>query len=176
MTGEKITPGERRELRSIVRGQFKVLRAEVKRREAEMTLEVETELALRYREQEADVQAAREEAAKVLGAARREVAVLGRALQEKYPDLAVGVERHSSSGLSTTNSNRAQVHRALMAAIPVRVGDAMLQLDRDEIRLLRALSEGVLESSEARGFLGQIPTVGELVPTARVRELLGETS
>lgn len=41
MGDSAITPGERRELRSVVRGQFKVLRAEVKCREAELRAEVE---------------------------------------------------------------------------------------------------------------------------------------
>lgn len=44
-------------------------------------------------------------------------------------------------------------------------------VDEQEVRLLRQLSEGALDSDEARGFLGTIPTVGELVPRAALREL-----
>lgn len=52
---DSIAPGERRELRSVVRGQFKVLRAQVKRREAELKAEIEAELLAKYREQDAAI-------------------------------------------------------------------------------------------------------------------------
>ena len=47
---EQISPGERRELRSVVRQQMKVLRAEVGQREIELTSEVEARLVQRYRD------------------------------------------------------------------------------------------------------------------------------
>lgn len=40
----KLTPGDRRELRTVVKNRFKVLRAEVKRREQEMKAEIEKQL------------------------------------------------------------------------------------------------------------------------------------
>lgn len=48
---------------------------------------------------------------------------------------------------------------------------ALLRLSRQEADLLSELAIGVLESAEARAFLGAIPTVGELVPAARLAQL-----
>jgi hypothetical protein len=73
--------------------------------------------------------------------------------------------------LQAINHNRTQIHRALMASVPDKIGDANLALDTQEMNLLRQLSEGALDSDEARGFLGSIPTVGELVPRVVLREI-----
>lgn len=169
----EIAPGERRELRSVVRGQFKVLRAEVKRREQEMKAEIEAELVAMYRQQDADIALAVDEVAEITRRAVREALVVRDALRAKHPDVRAEVSTRFGNGihLDASNINRAQVHRALVAAIPNKVGDANLNLDREEVRLLRSLSEGALESDEARGFLGEIPTVGELIPAVRLREL-----
>lgn len=169
---DNIAPGERRELRSVVRGQFKVLRAEVKRRADEMKAEIETDLVARYREQDAAIYEAEREAARKIQDCVRELEQIGQALKESHPDLTVHTGGYGGRlGIAAMNHNRAQVHRALMASIPDRIGDAHLNLDREEIRLLRQLSEGALDGAEARGFLGEIPTVGELVPRARLREI-----
>jgi hypothetical protein len=171
---DEITPGERRELRSVVRGQFKVLRAEVKRREAELKAEIEAELLEKYREQDAAIAEAQREADKIRMDAEREVAKIAERLREEHPDLVAGSDRYSRLSLQAVNHNRTQIHRALMASVPDKIGDAHLALDREEMRLLRQLSEGALESKEARSFLGEIPTVGELVPRARLLELEAE--
>lgn len=54
---EMIPPGERRELRSVVRQQFKVLRAEVKQRELELKAEAERRLVERYRDEDKQIDA-----------------------------------------------------------------------------------------------------------------------
>ncbi len=48
---------------------------------------------------------------------------------------------------------------------------AQLTLDRQEADLLRSLALEGLETPAARAFLERIPTVGELVPSARLREI-----
>jgi hypothetical protein len=168
----EITPGERRELRSVVRGQYKVLRAEVKRREQEMKSEVETELLNHYRAEDHAINQAQEESREIIREASRQIEALGRELKMSFPDLTVQAgDRYGSIGLQASNPNKTQLHRALIAKIPETVGDANLTLDRQENDLLRKLSEGALESSEARGFLSDIPTVGQLVPRIRLQEI-----
>lgn len=66
---------------------------------------------------------------------------------------------------------RAQLRREGMARIEAQVKAAMLQLDQQEADLLTRLALGVLESEEARAFLGEIPTVSALVPAVRLLEL-----
>jgi chromosome segregation ATPase len=167
---DNITPGERRELRSVVRGQFKVLRAQVKRREQELRAEIEAELLEKYREQDRAIAEAQAEADKIRQDAEREVAKVAARLREAHPDLTAARGKYDLS-LQAINHNRTQIHRALMASIPDKIGDANLALDTQEMNLLRQLSEGALGSDEARGFLGSIPTVGELVPRVVLREI-----
>lgn len=172
MTTDNITPGERRELRSVVKGQFRVLRAEVKRREQEMKAELEQDLLGRYRKQEERIQVARRDVQRIMHDALREASKIALELTEEDPDIQAEVSwGYQGPQMKAASKTREQLHRAALAQIPNVVGDANLALDRQEVDLLRILSEGVIENSDARGFLSAIPTVGELVPTARLREL-----
>lgn len=169
-----ITPGERRELRSIVKGQFKVLREEVKRREQEMHAEAETQLLDRYRDEDAAIAAAQERTRDVVAEAIQKVREIGRELQDAFPDLTVeaGADRYGGRiSLAASNQKRSQLHRAILASIPNKVGDAQLNLSRQEMDLLAKLSVGALETNEAKAYLDTIPTVGELIPAVRLREL-----
>lgn len=169
---DEITPGERRELRSVVRGQFKVLRAEVDRRKDELKAEIEAELLNQYRAQDEAISEARREVQRAQAEYVRVVEEIGRKLKENRPELAVEAGmRHGRIVFNASDPNRVQAHRAAMASIPDRIGDAKLRLDRMEMDILRDLSAGALQTEQAQSFLGQIPTVGELVPRAVLREL-----
>jgi hypothetical protein len=174
-----IAPSERRELRSIVKAQFKVLRTEVRRRKEELGAEVEHELLERHREEDRAIAAARAEVDKVCMDAAHEVRRIGEELAERFADLSVRTSAGATFNgftirFEATNPNRTQVHRAATAAIPATIADALLHLDQQEITLLRQLSAGALTSEQAQQFMGGIPTVGQLVPRARVAELAGQ--
>lgn len=175
MTRE-LTPGDRRELRSVVKNRFRVLRSEVKRRETEMKAEIEAQLVERYRDQDAAIGEAQREAAEIVERAVREIREVGQRLKDAHPELTVqaGRQRFGDLGVQAADPNRSQLHRALIAAVPDRIGDANLALDRQETDLLQELSVGALETDQAREFLASIPTVGELVPRARLREIEGQ--
>ena len=64
-----------------------------------------------------------------------------------------------------------ELRRLANTRITAQVKGALLRLDRDEADLLRTLAVGAIESEEARIFLDRIPTVGELVSSARLAEL-----
>jgi hypothetical protein len=167
-----ITPGERRELRSVVRGQFKVLRAEVKRREEELQGEVEAELLRQYRAQDDAIAQAKTEWSRAYSDYLLAVRKIGDDLKERRPELIVDVQDcRGSVAFVASDPNRAQAHRAAVAAIPRQIADASLSLDRSENDILRELSAGAVTSDEARAFLGRIPSVGELVPRARLAEI-----
>lgn len=172
---DQLTPGDRRELRSVVKGRFKVLRAEVKRRETEMKAEIEAELVDRYREQEAAIAAARREFAEVMDQALRSAREIGQRLSDAYDDVEVKVGMgYRGLELYAAVKNKTELHRALVAAIPNKIGDAQLELDRQENDLLQSLSVGALQTEQAQQFMASIPTVGELVPRARLREIEGQ--
>lgn len=167
-----IAPGERRELRSVVRGQFKVLRAEVKRREEELHGEVEAELLRQYRAQDEAIAEAKTEWSRAYSDYLLAVRKIADELKERRPELAVDVrDQRGTAVFSAFDPNRAQEHRAAVAAIPRQIADASLALDRGENDILRELSAGALTSDEARAFLERIPSVGELVPRARLAEI-----
>ena len=158
-----------------MKGRFKVLRAEVKRRETEMKAEIEAELVDRYREQENAIAQARSEVFEVLDEALRSVREIGRRLADAYPDVDVKVGYgYRGIEMQASIKNKAELHRALVAAIPDKIGDAQLELDRQENDLLQSLSVGALQTEQAQQFMSSIPTVGELVPRARLREIEGQ--
>lgn len=170
----QLTPGDRRELRSIVKGRFKVLRAEVKRRETEMKAEIEAELVDRYRVQQQAIADARREVQEIIGEALRSARLVAARLSDAHPDVEAEIGTHYGGiAFDARIKNRAELHRALIAAIPDKIGDAQLELDRQENDLLQSLSVGALQTEQAQQFMATIPTVGELVPRARLREIEG---
>ncbi len=171
MNTRELTPGDRRELRSLVKKQFEVLRKDVKRRKDELVGEIEAELLNRYRDQDEHIVQARRE----IEAARRTYEDACKqvmsALRATNPDLDMNVGYQGQ--LMTSDPNRTQLHRALIASVPQQIADASNKLDQQELTLLRELTIGALDTEAAEQFLGQIPTVGELVPKARLAELEG---
>lgn len=171
-TDESISPSERRELRAVVRAQFKVLRTEVKQRKAELLAEAESRLVERYRDDDRRIDELNFQIQEIGRKAGREIDDLKRAagLEE---DGGRWVTRNNINvyGVSRRSEDRTQLHRALEAGVNEQVTQALLALDRQEADLLKALAMESLESAAARAFLDRIPAVGELVPAARLREI-----
>lgn len=163
-----ITKAERAELRSIVRQQFKVLRHEVEQRGVELLGDVEQEIAAKYREEDEAWGRATFVTNEALLEANRKVndvfrELLGDAHREK---MYVGAHLPEQPV-----RHRLQLRHEAKTRLEARVKAALLQLDRQEADLLRNLAMGAIESDEARAFLTSIPSVGELVPAARLAEL-----
>lgn len=169
----EMTPGDRRELRSLVKKQFAILRNDVKRREAELRSEIESELLRRYQQQDQDIRDAGDEARRAMADFLLAMDKICDDLRERQPGLSVEHgKRHGQLGsIMTHDETRNQQHRALLAAIPQQVASANTQLDQDELELLRDLTIGALDTDQAHAFLARIPTVGQLVPKARLAEL-----
>lgn len=170
---DQITPGERRELRSVIRQQFKVLKAEVLQRKVELESEVEQRIAARYHQQDELQRQALEILERAQNDMRLAVQSALRTLNEQAgTSFSFDANIYGEHRLrSTHKDNRTQDRKALIAGVLEQVRVASLQLDRDEADLLRALATDSLESDEARGWLGKIPTVAELVPDRRLREI-----
>lgn len=165
-----ITKGERAELRSIVRQQFKVLRSEVLQRQAEMHADVETQIGERYAGADNVWNDVMHEVGEAILEANRRV---NDALYNAGYQTKSGSERMfvRTPDIEKPTRDRTQLRRTADTQIQVQVKAAMLRLDRDEADLLRTLAVGAVESEEAREFLSKIPTVGELVSSARLAEL-----
>lgn len=169
MDTRELTPGDRRELRSLVKKQFVVLRNDVKRRKDELVSEIESELLRRYREQDERIEQARREIETAKRTYEDSVRQIMAGLRETDPTLELGLGYQSQ--LHAQDTRRSQLKSALLASIPQQIADASTKLDQQELALLRDLTIGALDSTAAQEFLSRIPTVGELVPKARITEI-----
>lgn len=165
-----ISKGERAELRSVVKGQFRVLRGEVEQREAEMLDDVERQIAAKFSDADQGWAAIEHEIHEACMEANRRIndALINGGYQVKN-----GTERMwvQTPTIRKPEGDKTQLRRAAHARISSQVKAARLRLDRDEADLLRALAVNAIESEEARDFLSKIPSVGELVSGTRLAEL-----
>lgn len=167
-----IAPGERRELRSVVRSQFKVLRAEAQQRKAELLAEAERQLVERYRDEDKQMDDLNWRVSQVVDQANSDIEDLMKQVGVAQDGGRWrNVYRLSLPRFTRQSESRKQLHAALTAGIDAQVRAALLALDRQEADLLRQLAADALESDEARAFLMRIPTVAELVPASRLREI-----
>ena len=168
----RIPPGERRELRSVVRSQFKVLRAEVEQRQAELEAEAEQRLMHRYRDEDKQMEDLNWAIQQVADQASNDIADLMKKFgYDQDGGQWTRMHRVSAPHFTRKSEDRKQLHVALMAGIKTQVRTAFLALDRQEADLLRQLAVDALETEAAQAFLTRIPTVGELVPSVRLREI-----
>lgn len=162
-----ITKTERTELRSIVRQQFKVLRAEVEQRKTELLADVEEQVTERFTDEDkawADASHLAHEA----------VMEANRKVNDAYRELTGNHVEHMYVQARIPHQpmrHRAALKQVAAKRLDAQVSGALLRLQRQEADLLRTLAVGAIESEEARKFLESIPTVGELVPAARLEEL-----
>lgn len=166
-----ISKTERTELRSVVRQQFKVLRDEVEQRQAELAADIEKQVAEQWADRDEQLTAIKEKAQQLADDANRALREFVKDHPEReslsvYAFVAPDV-RHRVEDSQQRNRLRA----AAMADLRARVGAALVKLGRQEADLMRTLAVGALESDEARAFLSEIPSVAELVPASRLREI-----
>lgn len=167
-----MTPGERRELRSVVKQRMKVLRADVKLRRLELVADAEKRLVDRYRDHDKVAADLGWRISQIVDQANKDIRALVESTNVAHPDLGANMRRDlQSPHVTYSGGDRVQLHRALIAGIDAQVEQANLALDRQEADLLQVLALEALETEAARGFLSRIPTVGELVPSERLREI-----
>lgn len=166
----EITPGERRELRSVVKQQFAVLRAEIKQREEELKTDIARQVVEHYADSDYQMNRATSAVHRIMEDASKAI----REELEKYPAVEMGGgydSRIYPPRLHLKKDHRMAVTDHAEADLKARVSEAKLRLDRQEADLLRELSIGALGTEQARRFLSTIPSVSDLVPAARIREL-----
>lgn len=165
-----ITKGERTELRSVVRNQFKVLRHEVEQRKAELYAELEQDIHDRFSADDQKWEAMQFLVDEAVREANRRINDI---LYENGFEARTGSEHIWLNGprMDKPRKQRTELWHVAGTRIEAQVKAALLRLDRDEADLLRTLAVGAIESEEARQFLASIPTVGELVSAARLAEI-----
>ncbi len=174
-----MTKGERTELRSVVRQQFKVLRSEVAQRSAE--LKAEARGMLNDKETEDDKkranvdflvnQAVLEANRKINDILREQGFEVRGDTERMWLAAPTGMWGNKYAGGGT---DKDRLERQTAADIDAKVQSALTTIDRQEADLLRELAVGALESAEAHAFLACIPTVSQLVPSTRLAELAAQ--
>jgi hypothetical protein len=166
---DRITTRERSELRSIVRHQMKVLRAEVSQREAEMLAEVGSRLVERYRDEDSKADGLRSEIRAIQAAANKqlaEVVVRHEKLFNSGKWSRLG--EFSAPNAYRRHEDRDALRRALEAGVKAHAKTARLTLERQEADLLKNLALDALETAAARAFLDSLPTAAELMPLREI--------
>lgn len=165
-----INKGERAELKFIVRQQFKVLRNELEQRELEMLAEVETQIVQKFAGDDQTWAALQHAVHEAVMAANRQIndALREHGYTEHGPSERMWV---GTPPMRQPQEKRTELRVHAHAKIKAQVRGGRLELDRREADLLRTLAVGALESDDAQAFLASIPSVGELVPAARLAEL-----
>lgn len=161
--------GERDELRRLVRQRSKVLRDEVKARTAELAADVEQKLVARFYERDEKRLQAEREIQRIIDDANTRI---GAVLAEiDHQMTGVGRTFIAPAHIRWDTTDRLALRSAALRDIESRAAAAVLSLSRQEVDLLEQLARGALESEEAMAFLANLPSVGELVPAARMDEL-----
>jgi len=170
-----MTKSERAELRSLIRQRFRVLRADVDTRKAELLAELQARITARFAEQDrawSDAMYLIEEAAREANRKANDI-IRGLGIDELNIDVSKEYEVVSARRVAKPTGRRSEMAREGQARIEATVKAARLELDRQEADLLTRLVAGALESDEAQAFLGLIPTVSSLVPADRLLQLVG---
>lgn len=163
---------ERDELRRLIRARFKVLRSDVEQRKAELLVELDQEIAARF----ADHDKQWRDAAFVIEKIRLEA---NGQVNDVYRDL-IGKDEYGTAQdhnlvsirhIAQPHNHRGTIRQRGITQIEARCKTALLELERREVELLTDLATSALESTEAKQFMGRIPTVSELVPRARLQEI-----
>lgn len=163
-----ISNAERTQLRSVIRQQFAVLRAEVEQRRAELVADLERELTGRFAEHDKKWSDA---IFLVTEAAREADRQANDTMRAVVGDDWVEREIVTARSVTVPTQERAQLRRNGLTRIDRAVTAAKVTLGRQEADLMLRLAQGALESEAARAFLDTIPTVGALVPSTRLLEL-----
>lgn len=164
---------ERDELRRLLRARFKLLRTDVAARKAELERELQEQIAERFAHLDKAYDDAMYQLKLAVDEANRKANDIGRELWgrekwgAKHDRTVVQAKMIDKPGVG----ERVEMHRLGRSEIDRRVKDALLRLERQENELLTELATSALESVQARQFLGRIPSVTEMVPAYRLKEI-----
>lgn len=177
----RMTAGDRSALRTVVRQRMKVLRADVEARKAELINEVHERVAAHFAAQDKVVDQLNDAARLITEKAENEIRTAAEAAQSSHGmTLNYAANRiHGRIGpgllnapvFSMQGNEKNMMARRLHLQIEAQVTAALVQIDRQEADLVEELTLDGLSNDAARDFLARIPTVGQLVPTSRLKEL-----
>ncbi len=164
-----IPPGERRELRSVVRAQYKVLRAEVEARKAELLAEGEERLRQRYLAEDKKIHDMNKKIESIRVRAEKQIA--DAMAEVGLTDLYSKREVRVSNLYLRNDDTRSRLRQAFTSTVLAQAKAALLTLDRQEADLLKGLAIDSLKTEQGREFLRAIPEIVALMPSNTLKEV-----
>jgi len=148
-----------------------VARATVDERAASLYADFEHQLARQYGPKDLAVE-------EMVRVAREACEAINRQVEETLAAKGVPAEFAPSAWVSWSRrgenvdpKRRAELRKVAASRIEANAKAAKLELDRQEVNLLRKLAAGALVSGEARTFPSEMPAVDALMPPVRLSEL-----
>jgi hypothetical protein len=167
-----ITPTERRELRSLVRLRHRVLRAAVSARKQAILHDLRQELETEYVEQDKAIKQAKAKAERLRIKYVADLEKIGQDFRDRYPTTRYSVSKPYADPLTISDQTRAERFSTLSVRVPSVVAQAQSEIDRSEAEAMTDLAEDALKTDAAKAFLGRIPTVEALLPSAPALHVL----
>lgn len=173
-TSARMNTGERQALRQVVRQRMKVLRADVNSRKAELVAEAQERVAASYADRDKALAELNQQAADIVEAASINLRTLARSAEVNLglSPGQLGVTAYPTPPrFAMLRDDKGSMLRRLYAEIEAQVAAALVQIDRQEADLIEEITVDGLETDAAKNFLARIPTVGQLVPASRIKEI-----
>lgn len=162
---------ERIELAKLVKQQFRVLKAEVAQRKAEMLVDIERQIAERYHDEDV----AWAEAARIGSGIVEEA---NRKVNDTFHELVgPAFVRHTIVRAwmpDKPTEHRSALRREAQRRVEADTKAALVRVERQEADLLRNLAIDLIESDEAKAFLAGIPDAAQLVEPPAMAEIEAE--
>jgi hypothetical protein len=172
----KMTKGERDDLRRLIVRREKVLKSAAKQRSAELLADFDSQLAAEY---SFDADAVWEAAARL---AKAEVAKAQERVAARCVEL--GIPRQFAPSLNlvwagrgydnSVKKRREELRRVACSRIEAIEQAAVVQIERQAVDAEMEIARAGLTSEAALGFLATLPSVETLMPALSYREIAGE--
>jgi hypothetical protein len=166
-----MTKTERAELVRIVRLNYKVARATVDQRQADVLADVEEQIATDWESHDKQWREA-------CGETEDEIRDLNQRIRERFQELGLPGEdapsvwvHNGKGGENGDRGRREELRRVARTRTAADAQKAQLGLDAAEAKMLTQLAAGALSSNEARAFLADVPEIGQLMPVLDLAQL-----
>lgn len=164
-TPGEIRPGERRELKSLVKQRIKLLRQQVDQEHASRLAQVDSAVAAKFTDTDQRIKELNDQLQKFVRNANRRLAQIFN----QYSDV---IDTHHRGSVSSPyyhqkDNGRNEARRALQAHAHVERERAHTRLTELELELIEALTVDGLKSDAAMTFLKNMPDITEVLASVR---------
>jgi hypothetical protein len=163
-----IRPGERRELKALVRLRVKVLRAEVEQKHTEMLAEIDGRVATKFQEDDVRFKELEQKLQQITAEANRKFAKVFTDFNDVADPRKEVVSR---LWFHKRETGRDKLRKALIAAVHAQTHAAQHQVTKLEAELLSTLSLDAVHSEAAKEFVKSIPVVEDLLSSRTLAEV-----